>query len=207
MMKNVINENILKVFTTKEVLIPTIIQDVQTKTVLMLGYMNEEAYLKTLELNKVTFYSRSKNRLWTKGEESGHFLHLKSIAIDCDADTLLIQVTPEGPTCHTGSDTCWSQTNIGAPFGFLHTLENVIENRIQSSDATSYVQNLVGKGINKVAQKVGEEGVEVVISALNESDEAFLNENADLLFHQMILLQAKGFRLKDVVSILEKRQK
>lgn len=207
MMKNVINENILKVFTTKEVLIPTIIQDVQTKTVLMLGYMNEEAYLKTLELNKVTFYSRSKNRLWTKGEESGHFLHLKSIAIDCDADTLLIQVTPEGPTCHTGSDTCWSQTNIGVPFGFLHTLENVIENRIQSSDATSYVQNLVGKGINKVAQKVGEEGVEVVISALNESDEAFLNENADLLFHQLILLQAKGFRLKNVIEVLEKRQK
>lgn len=189
-------------------LIPAIIQDVHTKTVLMLGYMNQESYEKTIETGKVTFFSRSKQRLWTKGEESGNVLNLVSIALDCDADTFLIQVVPAGPTCHKGTDTCWNQKNELSESHFLKRLEETIENRLNDTDnQSSYVRSLVQKGLNKVAQKVGEEGVEVVIAALNESDEAFLNENADLLFHQLVLLQAKGFRLKDVIEVLEKRQK
>ncbi len=188
-------------------LVPAIIQDAETKNVLMLGYMNNEAYKKTIETKKVTFYSRTKNRLWTKGEESGNYLHLIDIKNDCDNDTLLITVTPEGPTCHTGTDTCWSQTN-SSNFGFISQLEDIIENRIENADSEkSYVASLLKNGINKVAQKVGEEAVEVVIEAKDNDENLFLNESADLLFHYLILLQAKGHKLNDVVSILKGRQK
>lgn len=186
-------------------LIPAIIQDNETKNVLMLGYMNQEALDKTLETQKVTFFSRSKARLWTKGEESGNFLELVSIQNDCDQDTLLIKVQPVGPTCHTGAATCWQENNL-QNFGFLSKLESIIEDRkMNSNSEKSYVASLFGKGINKIAQKVGEEAVEVVIEAKDNNDELFLNESADLLFHYLILLQAKGFSLKDVVSILKSR--
>lgn len=186
-------------------LIPAIIQDNETKNVLMLGYMNQEALDKTLETQKVTFFSRSKARLWTKGEESGNFLKLVSIQNDCDQDTLLIKVQPVGPTCHTGAATCWQENNL-QNFGFLSKLESIIEDRkMNSNSEKSYVASLFGKGINKIAQKVGEEAVEVVIEAKDNNDELFLNESADLLFHYLILLQAKGFSLKDVVAILKSR--
>jgi phosphoribosyl-ATP pyrophosphohydrolase/phosphoribosyl-AMP cyclohydrolase len=186
-------------------LIPAIIQDATTKNVLMLGYMNKEAFDKTQETKKVTFFSRSKNRLWTKGEESGNVLNLVDIKVDCDNDTLLIQVNPEGPTCHKGSDTCWDETNI-QNFGFLTELENVIQNRKENSVPNdSYVSSLFEKGINKIAQKVGEEAIEVVIEAKDNNDKLFLDESADLLFHYLILLQAKGFKLNDVVDVLKKR--
>jgi len=188
-------------------LVPAIIQDAETKNVLMLGFMNNEAYEKTIETKKVTFYSRSKNRLWTKGEESGNFLHLVAIKNDCDKDTLLITVNPQGPTCHKGTSTCWGQDNK-ANFGFISQLENVIENRIENADSEkSYVASLLKSGINKVAQKVGEEAVEVVIEAKDNDESLFLNESADLLFHYLILLQAKGYKLEDVVNILKGRQK
>lgn len=188
-------------------LIPAIIQDFETKKVLMLGYMNLEAYEKTLLTNKVTFFSRSKNRLWTKGEESGHFLNLIEMKIDCDNDTLLIQVQPEGPTCHTGSDTCWKESNT-ENYGFLSKLENTIRNRRENSTSNkSYVASLFELGINKIAQKVGEEAVEVIIEAKDNNDKLFLDESADLLFHYLILLQAKGFELQDVVSVLKDREK
>ncbi|WP_445458083.1 bifunctional phosphoribosyl-AMP cyclohydrolase/phosphoribosyl-ATP diphosphatase HisIE [Flavobacterium sp. HNIBRBA15423] len=188
-------------------LIPAIIQDNSTKNVLMLGYMNQEAIDKTLATNKVTFFSRSKNRLWTKGEESGHFLELVSIKNDCDNDTLLIRVNPIGPTCHTGSDTCWQETN-NEEFGFITKLESIIKNRKENADSEkSYVASLFAKGINKIAQKVGEEAVEVVIEAKDENNDLFLSESADLLFHYLILLQAKGFQLNDVVTILKNREK
>ncbi|WP_109300775.1 bifunctional phosphoribosyl-AMP cyclohydrolase/phosphoribosyl-ATP diphosphatase HisIE [Aquimarina sp. AU474] len=186
-------------------LVPAIIQDASTKNVLMLGYMNEEAYTKTIETNKVTFFSRSKNRLWTKGEESGNFLNLVAIKNDCDQDTLLITVNPVGPTCHKGSDTCWGEDNEQS-FGFLSNLEAVIQNRKENQDdSKSYVASLFRKGINKVAQKVGEEAVEVVIEAKDDNEELFLSESADLLFHYLILLQAKGYKLKDVVNVLKSR--
>jgi len=188
-------------------LIPAIIQDSETKAVLMLGYMNEEAFAKTQETKKVTFYSRSKQRLWTKGEESGNFLNLLSIKNDCDNDTLLIQVKPVGPTCHTGTDTCWAEENE-PNYGFISTLEQTIKTRRENADAEkSYVASLFEKGINKIAQKVGEEAVEVVIEAKDNNDELFLSESADLLFHYLILLQAKGFQLNDVIEVLKKRQK
>ncbi len=187
-------------------LIPAIIQDEQTKTVLMLGYMNEEAYQKTLATKKVTFFSRSKQRLWTKGEESGNFLNLVTIKNDCDHDTLLIRVKPEGPTCHKGSDTCWAETNE-SQFGFLSTLEDVITSRKNNPSEASYVASLFKKGINKVAQKVGEEAVEVVIEAKDDNEKLFLDESADLLFHYLILLQAKGYTLKDVEKVLKGRHK
>ena len=188
-------------------LVPAIIQDVETKQVLMLGYMNEESYKKTLETNKVTFYSRSKQRLWTKGEESGNFLNLVSIKNDCDNDSLLIQVNPVGPTCHTGTDTCWKEDNV-ARYGFFSTLEDVIKERVANKDTQkSYVASLFSKGINKVAQKVGEEAVETVIEAMDNNDELFLYESADLLFHYLMLLQAKGFSLKDIEKELKGRQK
>lgn len=188
-------------------LIPAIIQDSETKTVLMLGYMNAESYQKTLDTKKVTFYSRSKQRLWTKGEESGNFLNLVDIKNDCDNDTLLIQVKPEGPTCHTGSDTCWQETN-NQEYGFISKLENTIKVRRENSDSEkSYVASLFKLGINKIAQKVGEEAIEVVIEAKDDNDNLFLDESADLLFHYLILLQAKGFQLNDVVDVLKKRQK
>lgn len=188
-------------------LIPAIIQDSETKSVLMLGYMNAESYQKTLDTKKVTFFSRSKQRLWTKGEESGNFLNLVDIKNDCDNDTLLIQVKPEGPTCHTGSDTCWQEAN-SQEYGFLSKLEKTITLRRENADSEkSYVASLFEKGINKIAQKVGEEAVEVVIEAKDDNDDLFLNESADLLFHYLILLQAKGFQLNDVVNILKGRQK
>jgi phosphoribosyl-ATP pyrophosphohydrolase/phosphoribosyl-AMP cyclohydrolase len=188
-------------------LIPAIIQDSETKTVLMLGYMNAESYQKTLDTKKVTFYSRSKQRLWTKGEESGHFLNLVDIKNDCDNDTLLIQVKPEGPTCHTGSDTCWQEAN-NQEYGFISKLENTIKVRRENADSEkSYVASLFKLGINKIAQKVGEEAIEVVIEAKDDNDNLFLDESADLLFHYLILLQAKGFQLNDVVDVLKKRQK
>ncbi|QZK90401.1 bifunctional phosphoribosyl-AMP cyclohydrolase/phosphoribosyl-ATP diphosphatase HisIE [Flavobacterium sp. CHNK8] len=188
-------------------LIPAIIQDSDTKAVLMLGYMNEEAYLKTIETQKVTFFSRSKQRLWTKGEESGHFLNLVDIKNDCDGDTLLIQAKPVGPTCHTGADTCW-QTENKADYGFISRLEQTIETRREKADSEkSYVASLFQLGINKIAQKVGEEAIEVVIEAKDDNDDLFLSESADLLFHYLILLQAKGFKLNDVVDVLKSRQK
>jgi phosphoribosyl-AMP cyclohydrolase / phosphoribosyl-ATP pyrophosphohydrolase len=188
-------------------LIPAIIQDSETKTVLMLGYMNAEAYQKTIETGKVTFYSRSKQRLWTKGEESGNFLNLVDIKNDCDEDTLLIQAKPVGPTCHTGADTCW-QTENKSDFGFISHLEDTIKTRRENADSEkSYVASLFKLGMNKIAQKVGEEAVEVVIEAKDNNDELFLGESADLLFHYLILLQAKGFQLNDVIDVLKKRQK
>lgn len=188
-------------------LIPAIIQDATTKNVLMMGYMNEEAFNKTQEKGLVTFYSRSKKRLWTKGEESGNFLHLTAIKLDCDNDTLLVQANPEGPTCHTGSDTCWGEKNK-PNFGFLSQLENTIESRrINSKPEDSYVASLFAKGINKLAQKVGEEAVEVVIEAKDNNDTLFLDESADLLFHYLMLLQAKGFRLEDIERVLKNREK
>ncbi|WP_026729812.1 bifunctional phosphoribosyl-AMP cyclohydrolase/phosphoribosyl-ATP diphosphatase HisIE [Flavobacterium denitrificans] len=188
-------------------LIPAIIQDSETKNVLMLGYMNEESLQKTIETQKVTFFSRSKQRLWTKGEESGNFLNLVSIKNDCDGDTLLIQAKPVGPTCHTGADTCWQESN-DANYGFISQLENTIKRRRENADSEkSYVASLFEKGINKIAQKVGEEAVEVVIEAKDENDDLFLSESADLLFHYLILLQAKGYQLNDVIEVLKKRQK
>lgn len=188
-----------------EGLVPAIIQDAQTKNVLMLGYMNQEALDITLETKKVTFYSRSKNRLWTKGEESGNYLQLVDIQNDCDKDTLLVFVHPQGPTCHKGTATCWGGTN-DQEYGFLSKLEKIIASRKDNSeDPNSYVASLFRKGINKIAQKVGEEAVETVIEAKDDNDELFLNESADLLFHYLILLQAKGYSLNDIVKTLEGR--
>ena len=192
---------------TSDNLIPAIIQDSETKNVLMLGYMNQEALDQTLATNKVTFFSRTKNRLWTKGEESGNFLELISIKEDCDNDTLLVKVKPVGPTCHTGLDTCWQEAN-NQEFGFLSKLENTIAKRKENADVEkSYVASLFAKGINKIAQKVGEEAVEVVIEAKDNNNDLFLSESADLLFHYLILLQAKGFELNDVVEVLKNREK
>ena len=186
-------------------LVPAIIQDAATNVVLMLGFMSEEALNKTLELQKVTFFSRSKNRLWTKGEESGNFLLLKDIKADCDNDTLLIKAAPVGPVCHTGADTCWSEMN--EDHNFLATLEKVITGRRNNPSDKSYTSSLFAKGINKVAQKVGEEAVELVIEAKDDNEELFLGEAADLLFHYLILLQAKGYELKDVLNVLKQRHK
>lgn len=184
-------------------LVPAVIQDYQTHKVLMLGFMNEAALAKTTETGKVTFYSRSKQRLWTKGEESGHFLELKSIASDCDDDTLLIKVHPLGPTCHTGADTCWSEPNHSEDF--LLYLQDIINLRKKAPVEDSYVARMFSKGLNKIAQKVGEEAVEMVIEAKDNNTELFLNESADLLFHYLLLLNAKGHTLADVLAILQKR--
>ena len=195
----------MEITYNSEGLIPAIIQDSTTKTVLMFGYMNAEAVSKTLETNKVTFFSRSKQRLWTKGEESGNFLSLDSLKNDSDNDTLLIQATPHGPTCHKGTDNCWSESNVES-FGFISTLETIITDRKENaSSETSYVSELFEKGLNKIAQKVGEEAVEVVIEAKDNNADLFLNESADLLFHYLILLQAKGFKLENVVEVLKSR--
>ena len=186
-------------------LIPAIIQDAETKNVLMLGYMNEESLQKTIETQKVTFFSRSKQRLWTKGEESGNFLELVSIKNDCDGDTLLIQAKPVGPTCHTGADTCWQEANSDN-YGFISELEATIKSRRENSDSEkSYVASLFEKGINKIAQKVGEEAVELVIEAKDNNDDLFKNEAADLLYHFLILLKAKNFKLKDIEEVLRGR--
>lgn len=185
-------------------LVPAIIQDAKTKQVLMLGYMNEESLQHTLDTNQVTFYSRSRQQLWTKGETSGNYLNLVSMEADCDNDTLLVQVNPTGPVCHLGTDTCWGEEN-NPQYGFLTKLENIITDRIENPSEASYTSRLVGKGINKVAQKVGEEAVEVVIEAKDDNDDLFLNESADLLYHYLILLQAKGYKLQDVADVLEGR--
>lgn len=188
-------------------LVPAIIQDKDSGAVLMLGYMNREALKKTLETNKVTFYSRSRKRLWTKGEESGNFLNVYQILEDCDRDTLLIRVMPDGPVCHTGTDTCWGEENPTAD-NFLEILEAVIgERRQQTGSEGSYIAGLFQKGINAIAQKVGEEAVETIIEAKDSDDIRFLNESADLLFHLLILLNAKGYALRDVTAVLRERHK
>ncbi len=184
-------------------LVPAIIQDVSTNKVLMLGFVNEEALQQTTQTGKVTFYSRTKQRLWTKGEESGNFLMVKSITEDCDKDTLLIKVHPLGAVCHTGADTCFNEVNTNEDF--LQQLEGVIEQRSKVSPSESYVASLLAKGINKVAQKVGEEAIELVIEAKDNNEDLFLNEAADLLFHYLLLLNAKGYKLHNVINILKQR--
>jgi len=184
-------------------LAPAIVQDYNTQKVLMLGFMNEESLKKTEETGLVTFYSRSKKRLWTKGEESGNQLQLRQILLDCDKDTLLIKADPKGPVCHTGADTCWSEKNHKEDF--LNYLEHIIELRRTGIDEKSYVRQLFNKGINKIAQKVGEEAVELIIESKDVNQALFLNEAADLLFHYLILLQAKDCSLADVVKVLEQR--
>ena len=186
-------------------LVPAIIQDDITGKVLMLGFMNEEALAKTQELNKVTFFSRSKNRLWTKGEESGNFLLIKSISSDCDEDSLLIKVNPVGPVCHTGADTCWGEKNSNS--NFLFQLEQIIVDRKNNPSEKSYTSSLFEKGINKIAQKVGEEAIELVIESKDNDANLFKNEAADLLFHYLILLQAKGHSLSEIQDILISRHK
>lgn len=185
-------------------LVPAIVQDANTRVVLMLGFMNQAAIDKTLAEKKVCFFSRSKQRLWTKGEESGHFLHFVRMDLDCDGDSLLIQVQPVGAVCHLGPDTCWAAKNEGS---FLHTLESIIAARKSIPKQDSYVSSLFEKGLNKIAQKVGEEAVELVIEAKDNQPALFLNESADLLFHYLILLQAKGHNLDEVLKILEKRHR
>ena len=180
-------------------LVPVIIQDNNTLQVLMLGYMNEEAFEKTKVERIVTFYSRSKERLWTKGEVSGNTLTVDSIMIDCDQDTILIKATPAGPTCHTGAKTCFSEETAK---GFLYELESIIHDKIDKNDPDSYTNQLFQRGINKVAQKVGEEAVEIVIEAKDDNDVLFKNEAADLLYHFLILLKAKGFKLEDIEEVL-----
>ncbi len=185
-------------------LIPVIIQDNTTNVILMLGYMNEEAFQKTQLEKRVTFFSRSKSRLWTKGEESGNFLELNELFLDCDQDTLLIKATPLGPVCHTGADTCFAERNSS---DFISQLEQIIQHRKLKLDEKSYISSLFKKGINKIAQKVGEEAVELVIEAKDNNEELFKDEAADLLFHYLILLAAKGFSMKDIVRTLENRNK
>ncbi|MEL6655298.1 MAG: bifunctional phosphoribosyl-AMP cyclohydrolase/phosphoribosyl-ATP diphosphatase HisIE [Bacteroidota bacterium] len=185
-------------------LVPVVVQDASTKSVLMLGYMNEAALEKTLAEKRVTFYSRTKERLWTKGETSGNFLNLVDLQLDCDQDTLLALVNPIGPTCHTGTDTCFGTTNEGE---FVRHLEKVIQQRRDEPSDTSYTSSLFKKGINKVAQKVGEEAVELVIEAKDDNEELFLNEAADLLYHYLVLLAAKGYAWEDVMQVLRSRHR
>ena len=191
-------------FSKHDGLVPAIIQHAQTDQVLMLGYMNQEAFNKTEAEGKVTFYSRSKNRLWTKGEESGNFLFLKEIAMDCDNDTLLIKAMPQGPTCHTGSTSCFKEETAK---GFIYKLENTIEQRIADGDNKSYTSSLFKRGVNKVAQKVGEEAVELVIEAKDDNFDLFTNEAADLLYHFLILLKTKDVKLEDIEAVLKGRSK
>jgi len=186
-------------------LIPVIIQDSNTLQVLMLGYMNAEAFKKTEEEKKVTFFSRSKNRLWTKGESSGHYLMVNSIKLDCDQDTLLIKATAMGPTCHTGKNSCFEDKV--SPRGFLYVLEQIIANRISTNEQNSYTNNLYHRGLNKVAQKVGEEAVELIIEAKDTNVHLFKNEAADLLFHLLVLFKMKNITLEDVEVILDLRSK
>jgi phosphoribosyl-AMP cyclohydrolase / phosphoribosyl-ATP pyrophosphohydrolase len=187
-------------------LVPVVVQDYKTQKMLMLGFMNEEAYQKTMEEKKVTFFSRTKNRLWTKGETSSNFLMVKEVLVDCDGDTLLIKADPQGPVCHTGADTCFDETNKSG-FGFLEHLQQVIRDRKNNPSDASYTSSLFKKGINKVAQKVGEEAVELVIEAKDQNDELFTNEAADLIYHLMVLLEAKNIDLANVVAVLESRHK
>lgn len=184
-------------------LVPVIIQDYLNLKVLMLGYMNQDAFDKTLQEKRVTFFSRSKNRLWTKGESSGNFLELMDWKLDCDNDTILIKAKPLGPTCHKGTTTCFAEETDK---GFLYELQQTISDKIDNNDENSYTNELYKRGINKVAQKVGEEAVELVIEAKDDNDELFLNEAADLLYHYLILLKAKGFTIEDVEKILKSRR-
>lgn len=184
-------------------LVPTIIQDANTNKVLMLGFMNEEALTKTKTTKQVTFFSRSKKRLWTKGEESGNFLNVIEILKDCDDDTLLIKVIPQGPVCHTGADTCFNERN--SPENFLFELERIIKDRIKNPIEGSYTNLLLKKGLNKIAQKVGEEAVELVIEAKDNNKELFLNEAADLMYHYLLLVNTKGYDLNEVISVLRSR--
>ena len=184
-------------------LVPAIIQDATTQQVLMLGYMNREAYEKTLELGRVTFFSRTRQRLWTKGEESGHFLELVDMKVDCDADTLLVRVHPHGPTCHTGTDTCWGEKNAATnPLLFLTELQNFINKRHEEMPEGSYTTSLFRDGLNRMAQKVGEEALEAVIEAVNGSDERLLYEASDMFYHLIVLLTAKGLRIEQVAEEL-----
>ncbi len=193
-------------FKKLEGLIPAIIQDNTTNKVLMLGFMNQEAYEKTQKEKLVTFYSRTKNRLWTKGEESGNFLDVISIKDDCDSDTLLIKVNPRGPVCHTGSDTCFEEENSNV-LSFIGYLQDIIDTRKTEMPEGSYTTRLFQKGINKIAQKVGEEAVELVIEAKDQNDDLFLNEAADLVFHLLVLLTAKNHRIEEVIEVLKGRHK
>ncbi len=186
-------------------LVPAIIQDAETKKVLMLGYMNREAYEKTLSTKKVTFFSRARQCLWTKGEESGNFLNLVDIKIDCDQDTLLVTVHPDGPTCHKGTDTCWGEKNESSPLLFLTELQNFIEKRHKEMPEGSYTTSLFRDGLNRMAQKVGEEALEAVIEAVNGSNERLIYEISDMFYHLIVLLTSKGLRIEDVVSELECR--
>ena len=189
-------------------LVPAVIQDYQTNVVLMLGFMNEDAVKKTTESGKVTFFSRNKKRLWTKGEVSGHFLNVKDMKVDCDNDTILIKAEPIGPVCHTGSDTCWDENNQEQSNSFLVYLEHVIKNRKQAAPGESYVSRMMAKGVNKIAQKVGEEAIELIIEAKDDNNkDLFLGEAADLLFHYLMLLNIKGYELDDVIKVLKSRHK
>jgi phosphoribosyl-AMP cyclohydrolase / phosphoribosyl-ATP pyrophosphohydrolase len=185
-------------------LLPCVVQDANTLKVLMLGYMNEEALQKTLAEKKLTFYSRTKQRLWTKGETSGNFLLMQDVLMDCDQDTLLFKVNPEGPACHTGADTCFNEVNESMGIGFL---DAIIQDRKKSPTENSYTNQLLNKGINKVAQKVGEEAVELVIESKDDNKELFLGEAADLMYHYLVLLAAKGFSMDDVANVLRQRHK
>lgn len=186
-------------------LVPAIIQDAKTKNVLMLGFMNQEAYEKTLETGRVTFWSRSRNQLWTKGETSGNFLELVSIQIDCDNDTLLVKANPMGPTCHKGTDTCWGEENTENPLLFLTELQDFIEKRHEEMPEGSYTTRLFQEGINKMAQKMGEEALEAVIEATNGSDEKLIYEVSDMFYHLIVMLTSKGLRIEDVAKELQKR--
>lgn len=194
-------------FNKMDGLVPAIIQDVTTKNVLMLGFMNEEAYQKTLELKRVTFFSRTKKRLWTKGEESGNFLNVVDIKLDCDNDTLLILVNPEGPVCHKGTDTCWGEKNEANPLLFLSELQDFIETRYKEMPEGSYTTSLFKDGINRMAQKVGEEALEAVIEACNGTNERLVYEGSDLFYHLVVLLTSKGLRIEDIARELEQRHK
>jgi phosphoribosyl-ATP pyrophosphohydrolase/phosphoribosyl-AMP cyclohydrolase len=193
-------------FTKMNGLLPAVVQDYKTGKVLMVAFMNEEAYRKTLDTKLVTFFSRTKNRLWTKGEESGNFLDLVSVAEDCDHDTLLLKAKPRGAVCHTGADTCFGEKNTGGAL-FLEYLQCLIATRKKEMPEGSYTTTLFRKGVNKIAQKVGEEAVELVIEAKDNNEELFLNEAADLMFHYLVLLTQKGYTLSDVVQVLEKRHR
>lgn len=200
-------KNMVIDFDKMDGLVPAIVQDADTKTVLMLGFMNQEAFQKTIETEKVTFFSRSRQCLWTKGEESGHWLHLVDIKNDCDNDTLLVLVHPEGPTCHTGTDTCWGENNEQNPLLFLSELQDFIEKRHEEMPEGSYTTSLFKDGINRMAQKVGEEALESVIEAVNGSNDRLLYEASDMFYHLIVLLTAKGLRIEDVAKELIERHK
>ncbi len=207
MKKNAMNNNVDIDFSKGDGLCPAIIQDPQSRKVLMLGYMNQEALDLTVSSGKVTFYSRSKQRLWTKGESSGNFLLYAEHRIDCDKDALLVYASPVGPTCHTGDDTCWNEDNQAPASAFLDHLEGIISDRKNDPSEDSYTSSLFKKGVNKIAQKVGEEAVELVIEAKDDNDDLFLGEAADLMFHYLVLLQQKNLKLEDVIDVLKERHK